>query len=415
MMASFDNRPGLVDDGMIPYPRFSLAERDRRWTKVRALMSERNIAVIVTPANTGHSLDFQANSRYLSHCGGGEGAEITCIFPLEAEVTIGATTAQERWPQLQNWVTDIREARRDYAKIAIERLRELSITSERVGITGLGRGTRTPEGTVLYHTLKRIQNAFPNATLVDASSIVEQVRRTKSEEEINFLRQSTKLIDDGFDAVLENAKIGARDYEVWAAANFAMMKGGSEATVHYNWVSGPSPSRTVTRASFRQLERGDVIINELEASWGGYRSQGVQPICVETCDQTYIDLLKIQGEVFNQLVAGYLKPGVTVSELNAACNRITAEERPASGPASDARAQLTLHGRGAGDDGPIITNTAKEPYMLRTELEENMVLIFKPQVTTGDRRFPIAFGDTVLVTQKGGERFGKREHGMWVA
>jgi Xaa-Pro aminopeptidase len=400
---------------MIPYPRFSLAERDRRWSAVRALMDERNIAVIVTVANTGHSLDFQANSRYLTHCGGGEGAEITCIFPVAGEVTIGATTAHERWPRVQNWVTDIREARRDYAKIAIERLRELNITTERVGITGLGRGTRSPEGTVLYHTLKRIQNAFPGATLVDASPIVEQVRRTKSEEEISFLRQSTKLIDDGFEALREHAHVGARDYEVWAAANYAMMKGGSEATVHYNWVSGPSPSRTLTRASFRQLEHGDVIINELEASWGGYRSQGVQPICVESCDPAYIDLLKIQAEIFNQLVADYLKPGVTVNELNTACNRIAAEARPASGPASDARAQLTLHGRGAGDDGPIITNTAKEPYMLRMPLEENMVLIFKPQVTTGDHKYPIAFGDTVMVTPKGGERFGTREHGMWVA
>src|ERR1700722_9533776 len=101
-------------------------------------MAERELAAIVTPANTGHSLDFQANSRYLSHCGGGEGAEITVIFPLEGEVTIGATTAHERWPKVQNWVTDIREARRDYAKVAIERLHELKITDERIGITGLG-------------------------------------------------------------------------------------------------------------------------------------------------------------------------------------------------------------------------------------------------------------------------------------
>ena len=56
---------------LYPYPRFSLAERDSRWKAVRAKMAEQNIDVIVTPQNTGHSMDFQANTRYLTHCGGG--------------------------------------------------------------------------------------------------------------------------------------------------------------------------------------------------------------------------------------------------------------------------------------------------------------------------------------------------------
>ena len=58
-------------DGLYPYPRFSLSERDRRWKAARALMAEQGLDVIVTPQNTGHSLDFQANTRWLTHCGGG--------------------------------------------------------------------------------------------------------------------------------------------------------------------------------------------------------------------------------------------------------------------------------------------------------------------------------------------------------
>ena len=58
-----------------PYPRFSLAERDRRWKAVREKMAEQNIDVIVTPQNTGHSMDFQSNTRWLTHCGGGGDAE----------------------------------------------------------------------------------------------------------------------------------------------------------------------------------------------------------------------------------------------------------------------------------------------------------------------------------------------------
>ena len=148
---------------------------------------------------------------------------------------------------------------------------------------------------------------------------------------------------------------------------------------------------------------------------GGYRSQGVQPICVETCDPIYTELIKLQTAVFHELLTEYLKPGITVGELSDACNRITDKERPGSGPASDAKTQLTMHGRGAGDDGPIITNSAKDPKMLALPLEANMVLIFKPQVTRGDGSYPTQFGDSVVITPSGGIRLGDREPGMWVA
>src|SRR5262250_162002 len=67
-------------------PRFSLAERDRRWRLVRQLMAEEGLDVIVTAVNTGHWDHFQANTRYLTGVGGNCG-EASAVFPLEGEVT----------------------------------------------------------------------------------------------------------------------------------------------------------------------------------------------------------------------------------------------------------------------------------------------------------------------------------------
>ena len=78
---------------LYPYPRFSLKERDRRWKALRERMREAGLDVIVCPNNTGHSTDFQANSRYLSHVGGGGDADIAMVFPLEGDVTAIATSA----------------------------------------------------------------------------------------------------------------------------------------------------------------------------------------------------------------------------------------------------------------------------------------------------------------------------------
>src|SRR5258706_16435764 len=54
-------------------PRFSLAERDRRWRLVRKLMAEDGLDAIVTAVNTGHRDHFQANTRYLTGVGGNFG------------------------------------------------------------------------------------------------------------------------------------------------------------------------------------------------------------------------------------------------------------------------------------------------------------------------------------------------------
>ena len=110
---------------LYPYPRFSLAERDRRWQAVRELMRRQNLDVIVTPQNSGHSADYQANTRYLTHCGGGE-PDLAAVFPIDGAVTAIATSAGPRWPTVQDWVTDVREARRNYGKVIVERLKELA-------------------------------------------------------------------------------------------------------------------------------------------------------------------------------------------------------------------------------------------------------------------------------------------------
>ena len=399
-----------------PYPRFSLAERDRRWQAVREKMAAQNIDVIVTPQNTGHSMDFQANTRYLTHCGGGGDADIAAVFPLHGDVTVIATTAAARWLTVQDWTQDVREARREYGKIIVERLKELNIERGRIGITGLGEveGTRTPEGTILHGTWKRIREAFPDAELVDATPILTEVRYTKSAEEIEVLTKSMEIVELASQAEIATARPGVKDWDVWAATQYALMRNGSEMPVHCNWVSGKNPKRTLTRPSMRLLERGDLIINELEASWIGYRSQAVQPVFVEVADPVHQELIKVQREVFNRVMER-LKPGVTVRELAELTLKTGAEAAPKSGPAAGAKADLNMHGRGAGDDGPIITAHAKSPRQLAVTLQENMVFICKPSAITADASSICTWGDTIVVTAKGGRRLGKRPHDLAIA
>jgi Xaa-Pro aminopeptidase len=401
---------------LYPYPRFSIAERDRRWKAVRAKMAEQHIDVIVTPQNTGHSMDFQANTRYLTHCGGGGDADIAAVFPLNGDVTAIATSANPRWTTTQDWTTDVREARREYGAKIVERLKELNIERGRIGIAGLGEveGTRTPEGTILHGTYEKIREAFPQAEIIDATPILTETRYIKSAEEIAVLTKSMEIVELAYRAEIDAARPGVKDWDVWAATQYALMRNGSEMPVHCNWISGKNVRRTLTRPSMRILERGDLIINEVEASWIGYRSQGVQPVFVGVADPVHRELIKVQREIFNRVLEN-LKPGVTVKELAELTINTAAAAAPKSGPAAGARGDLNMHGRGAGDDGPIITAHAKSPRQLAVTLRENMVFICKPSALSADGQSLSTWGDTVVITPAGGKRLGKRVHDLAVS
>ena len=392
-----------------PYPLFSLEERDRRWARVREMMAREGFDVIVAPNNSGHSLDFQADSRYLSHCGGGGDTDIACILPLNGDVTVAAKDAQARWIATQDWVKDVRDTDRTYGEVIVGRLKELGVEHGRIAISGLGPGNRTPEGTIGYLQMKMLLEAFPEATFLDCTSQMQDVRSIKSDEEIAFLTKSEELIEHGIEAKIEAAKPGAIDYQVWSAVICAMTSRGSELPTHINWISGPEPARTLSRPTHRTLEHGDVIEDEIEASWQGYRSQAVQPVWVEECPPIYRDLIKIQREVFEAIMET-LQPGVSVGELVEATNSSVQHASPSSGPLAGCTAQLTMHGRGQGDDRPLVTNPKSTARYAGLQLQERNVFILKPSVRSADGKYQLRWGDTVVLEANGARRLGKRPH-----
>lgn len=409
----------MTKDGapMYEFRRFSLQERDRRWNAVRERMARDGIEVIIAPQNTGHSTDWQADARYLSHCGGGPDTDIAFLLPLTEQPTMVAKDADVRWgPRVQNWVEDVRDSYRYFGQGIADRLRELHADGKKVGICGLRGGSRTPEGAILLGTYEAIHKAVPNSELVDATALMQEVRCQKSEEEIAVLQASVDLIEKAVEAEVEAAgRPGVRDYEVWATAMSAMLMGGGELSMHFNWIADKDPTRTLTRPQLKVLEEGDIIDNELEASVIGYRAQQKRPVAIRSCDPVYLDLMELHGEVYQRLLE-FIKPGVTLREAVEHTRHFGEELCPKTGPLAGGGADLHLHGRGLGDDVPLATNPETIARFGDWEFPENGVFIIKPGVRAGSRpRMRLAWGDTCRTTPRGTVRMGKGPHGMLVA
>jgi Xaa-Pro aminopeptidase len=400
----------MPEEQLYDQPRFSHAERDRRWKLVREAMEKENLDCLIAPNNTGHSTHFQAEARYLSHVGGGGDADIACVFPLEGEVAAVATS-HERWAHVQDWVTDLREARRAYGAGVVGKLKEVSLPRKRVGIVGLEGYVRAPEGVVQYGFMKALTNAFPDVTWVDFTEPMQAIRIIKSDEEIAFLQRSTELIERAIERVRQVAVPGAKDYEAWGAALGEMMMGGSEIPVHNHWGTGTHP-QTLTRPSHGTLERGHLIVNEIEAAYGGYHAQGVQPFAVGDCDPVYKDVSKMHAEYW-QRAFDYLQVGRTVGEVDNFCKSLAAEMLPAGSKYSNSRGQLAMHGRGLGSDGPLVTG-GREQTDYDAQFTPGWAFVYKPSLSieANGRRYSAGWGDTVVMTDQGPKRLGKREPGL---
>lgn len=281
-------------------------------------------------------------------------------------------------------MADVRDVNRKYGQAIAERLRELHADGKTIGICGLAGGTRTPEGTIAHGTFEAIVNAVPSSKIVNATDLLQEVRCVKSQEEIDALQDSVDLVEKAYEAEIEwAAKPGVHDYEVWAAAMYAMFSRGSELSVHFNWITDNPPTRTLTRPQHKVLQDGDIIENELEASVIGYRAQQTRPVAVRSCDPIYVDLMEFHRDVYDQ-VLDFMRPGVSLPEVIARTQEIGQQLCPKSGPLAGGAANFVCHGRGLGDDFPLATNQEAVARFRGWSFPENGVFIVKPQVRGGN-------------------------------
>ena len=98
-------------------PRFSLAERDRRYAAVRKQMAARGLDAIVLWGWPMMWDFYTANARYLSPIGGNAEFNVL-IFPAVGEPTsiIQMPTFLDGWNAAQNWVSDIRPRTKTWAE-----------------------------------------------------------------------------------------------------------------------------------------------------------------------------------------------------------------------------------------------------------------------------------------------------------
>lgn len=390
-------------------PKFSLKERERRWERVRELMREAGLDVIIGFPNQSHWDQFQADIRYLTHIGGHQ-TEVALVFPEAGEVTafVRGANEVEWWSIAQDWVKDIRATRRTWGEPVIERLGELKLDASRIGVSGLEGLLRAPEGTVVTGMLEKVKRAFPKARFQNATELLQEARSVKGEEEVAFVERAAAILDRVVEAILAKARPGVSENEIVGTIWYTIIANGGDYPSMTHWGAGAGVPWACRIAPHRKLQGGDMINTELEAKYGGYIAQTVQAACLGKIPPELARSFEISVQIFDELVK-YMKPGVTFREV------VTLYQKRVRESGHLPKGML-LHGRGVGEDRPQVTGETRLDYTaaqytmhLDLPLVEGNVFVLKPGAMPSEEPDSIRCGDTVVITRDGARRLGKRK------
>jgi Xaa-Pro dipeptidase len=382
-------------------PTFSMNERDRRWRLVRREMEKANLDALIALPNQGHWDQFGADTRYLTQIGGFQ-TEVGVVCPREGEVTavVRGPNEVEWWGLAQDWVKDIRPSRRSYGEPVIERLKE--VRAERVGVIGLKGLVRAPEGVVPWGSFEKIRGGLPQIEFENATDLMQEVRSVKSGEEVSFVEKASHIIGDAIDVMIKEAKPGVPEsYLIGAMLNEIVRKGGEHITMLLFGAGGsevPWAQRVVTA---RPLKSGDLINTEVEAKYGGYIAQALQPVSLAFRPNEIEKMFDVTKVIFDKMLK-FLKPGVSFGNVVAFYQD---EVKSAGYDPGDA----LMHGRGLGEDAPMLWGAVRDFPEAQRQLKEGHVFILKPAAKRGEMKDSIRAGDTVVIEAGGARRLGKRD------
>ena len=179
-------------------------------------------------------------------------------------------------------------------------------------------------GAVTVDEHRRYTQELP-CILTPAQSLLDDLRASKDEGEIEAMKKAQKITDDAFKAVLNYIRPGMTEQEVAARLVYEMLRMGAEKVSFDPIVAtGPNGSRPHAIPGGRVLEQGMFVTMDFGCKVDGYCSDMTRTVAIghpdEEMEKVYQTVLEAQKAGINAARAGV--PG---KEIDAAARRVIEE------------------------------------------------------------------------------------------
>lgn len=366
----------------------SIQERDRRYQALRTAMAAQGCEALIVHGRGGFS--DRGAIRYVAdlYMWGGE---TYIILPLKGEpILFQPGYMGFAWAQAAGWIADNRSAVNPAQAVA-DTIRDLGLARAKIGIVGL-------EDTLPVRSQRTLQAALPEASLSDATTLMNRIRIVKSAQEVVYLRETSDMMKRGFQAMEAILAPGVSERQLVAEAERAMrLQGMADG---FALISRSTRDPVMRPPTDAVVHKDDVVTFD----WEFVGSQGY---CLELSGQYSFapppDKLRrvfaAQTETFQRCLE-QMKPGVSSGTLLETIGK-SFKKHGFELPALSGFGPVQFHLHGIGLD-------FTEPPLLPGHdliLEEGMVVALHPHIGPEDRNSPpIEILDNVLVTATGGQR-----------
>lgn len=161
-----------------------------------------------------------------------------------------------------------------------------------------------------------IKAAFPKASIVRADSIMVELRKIKSPNELACMREGFRIVEYATQQVIEAIRPGVTECQMVGVAQRAIYEKGAEYEGLPMYVfSEKSTSHAISRARpDRVIGKNDIVQLNLSARVDGYSPSVGIPICMGTLSPERRAFIEFGLEAHNW-TEQQLKAGVTASDI----------------------------------------------------------------------------------------------------
>jgi Xaa-Pro aminopeptidase len=303
-------------------PVLSLAERDRRWAGLRAIMRERGLTAIVAGSFNGRErLESYLIDDFL---------DAVVILPLEGDATVLSFSTQRTSRALESarrgvplWVDDLRIGAGGAGVAHV--LREQGLAGARIGLVGLGpTAPGETEGLVPLGFYRNLTRELPELQIEDFTQALTDFMLVKSAEEVALLRFAARVSEEACRAMIEAAQPGANEAAVYAEIMRTIYRWGCETRYpNLSLQSGPDnigwgvPRWALRAEPPRVLERGDMVQAEIHTLYGGIEAQVQMSVALDPVGDVLNECERVARESYVAGIAA-VRPGVTFAAVVAA-------------------------------------------------------------------------------------------------
>jgi len=172
-----------------------------------------------------------------------------------------------------------------------------------------------------------IMKIFPDATIVNAETMVNKLRRIKSEQEIGLMTRACHLVDGVLSNVKDKVNVGVTELDLKTEINFQMNNLGSKTESFDTavWSMGPKNNRDASdRRTSNPLTSDMGVSFDFGSVINGYCSDFGRTIHVGNPDKDYEFVYNLVMQAQAAGIAA-VKPGVLASEVHRATRNVIVE------------------------------------------------------------------------------------------